>query len=288
MVVTLEPCRHHGKQPPCTEAILAAGIRRVVFGLADPNPGAGGGAELLTGRGLEIAALGSPAIADQNAAFLQRFNGSSRPFVALKLATTVDGRVADYTGRSQWISGPAAREWVHWLRAGFDAVAVGGRTARADDPSLTVRGSITPRVPPRRVVFDRQADLAGARQLLATARDLPVVVVCESATPEARAGLQDAGVAIIEAGGLEDGLLQLREQGIDSLLVEGGGRLAGRLIQAGLIDRFYWVQSPVWLGDDGLPAFAGTSGQLLEQARRWRVVDRLALDDDTLLVLSRH
>lgn len=288
MVVTMEPCRHHGKQPPCTDAILAAGIRRVVFGLADPNPGAGGGAELLTGRGLEVAALGHPAIADQNAAFLQRFNGSSRPFVALKLATTVDGRVADYTGRSRWISGPVAREWVHWLRAGFDAVAVGGRTARADDPSLTVRGSVIPRVPPRRVVFDRQADLAGARQLLATARDLPVIVVCESASPEARAGLEDAGVEILAAGGLEDALAQLREQGIDSLLVEGGGRLAGRLIQAGLVDRFYWVQSPVWLGDDGLPAFTGTRGQLLEQARRWRVVDRLALDDDTLLVLSRH
>lgn len=287
MVVTMEPCRHHGKQPPCTDAILAAGIRRVVFGLADPNPGAGGGAELLATRGLEVAGHGHPAIADQNAAFLQRFHGSSRPFVALKLATTVDGRVADYTGRSRWISGPVAREWVQWLRAGFEAVAVGGRTARADDPSLTVRGSLTPRVPPRRVVFDRRADLAGAGRLLGTARDVPVMVVCESASPEARARLEDAGVAVIEAAGLDDGLVRLREQGIDSLLVEGGGRLAGRLIQAGLVDRFYWVQSPVWLGEDGQPAFAGTRGQLLEQARRWRVVDRRPLDDDTLLVLSR-
>jgi diaminohydroxyphosphoribosylaminopyrimidine deaminase/5-amino-6-(5-phosphoribosylamino)uracil reductase len=199
----------------------------------------------------------------------------------------VDGRVADYTGRSRWISGPVARDWVQWLRAGFDAVAVGGRTARADDPSLTVRGRVIPRVAPRRIVFDRRADLAGAVRLLGTARDVPVMVVCESASPEARAGLEDAGVEIIEASGLEDGLARLREQGVDSLLVEGGGRLAGRLLQAGLVDRFYWVQSPLWLGDDGLPAFAGTHGQLLEQARRWRVVDRSALGDDTLLVLSR-
>ncbi|HEX9166295.1 MAG TPA: bifunctional diaminohydroxyphosphoribosylaminopyrimidine deaminase/5-amino-6-(5-phosphoribosylamino)uracil reductase RibD, partial [Gemmatimonadales bacterium] len=157
MVVTLEPCRHHGQQPPCTEAILAAGIRRVVFGLADPNPGAGGGAALLAQRGLEVAEARHPAVPEQNAAFLHRFGGGSRPFVALKLATSVDGRVADYTGRARWISGPLAREWVHWLRAGFDAIAVGGRTARADDPALTVRGSVAPRVPPRRIVFDRRA-----------------------------------------------------------------------------------------------------------------------------------
>jgi diaminohydroxyphosphoribosylaminopyrimidine deaminase/5-amino-6-(5-phosphoribosylamino)uracil reductase len=288
MVVTLEPCRHHGKQPPCTDAILAAGVRRVVYGLPDPNPSAGGGAAQLAGRGLQVAHLPHPGIEDQNAPFLHRFGGARRPFIALKLATTVDGRVADYTGRARWISGPAARDWVHWLRAGFDAIAVGGRTARADDPSLTVRGSVVPRVPPRRVVFDRRADLEGARQLLGTARQVPLTVVCESAAPGVRGELEDAGAEVLIAGGLEEGMARLHDAGIGSVLVEGGGRLAGRLMQAGLMDRFYWVQSPLWLGDDGPPAFAGLRGELLEQARRWRVVERKSLGDDTLLVLARQ
>ena len=288
MVVTLEPCRHHGQQPPCTEAILAAGIRRVVFGLADPNPGAGGGAALLAQRGLEVVEARHPAVAEQNATFLHRFGGATRPFVALKLATSVDGRVADYTGRARWISGPLAREWVHWLRAGFDAIGVGGRTARADDPALTVRGSVVPRVPPRRVVFDRRADLAGAGQLVGTARQVPVTVVCEAAAPDVRRELEESGIEVLAASGLEEGLVRLRESGIGSLLVEGGGRLAGRLMQAGLVDRFYWVQSPLWLGEDGLAAFAGLRGELLEQARRWRVVERHGFEDDTVLVLSRQ
>lgn len=287
MVVSLEPCRHHGKQPPCSDAILAAGVRRVVYGLADPNPAAGGGAAQLAERRLVVEHRPHPGIVDQNAAFLHRFGGSARPFVALKLATSVDGRVADFTGRSRWISGSVAREWVHWLRAGFDAIAVGGRTARADDPSLTVRGPVVPRVAPRRVVFDRHADLTGAHQLLASARQVPVTVVCEAAAPAAFAGLEDAGVETVVAGSLEEGLGRLRERGIMSLLVEGGGRIAGRLMQAGLVDRFYWVQSPIWLGDDGAPAFAGLRGELLEQVRRWRVVERKALGEDTLLALSR-
>jgi diaminohydroxyphosphoribosylaminopyrimidine deaminase/5-amino-6-(5-phosphoribosylamino)uracil reductase len=288
MVVTLEPCRHHGKQPPCTDLMVAAGTRRVVFGLPDPNPGAGGGAAALAARGVVVERLPHPGIADQNAAFVHRYGESRRPFIALKLATSVDGKVADYTGRSRWLSGPVAREWVHWLRAGFDAVAVGGRTARADDPSLTVRGAVVPRVPPRRVVFDRRGDLAGARQLLAAPRPAPVTVVCETPEGETVAELTDAGVEILRAGDLHDGVRQLSELGVGSMLVEGGGRLAGRLMQAGLVDRFYWVQSPVWLGDDGLPAFAGLGGQLLEQAQRWRVGERKALGEDSLLVLNRR
>jgi diaminohydroxyphosphoribosylaminopyrimidine deaminase/5-amino-6-(5-phosphoribosylamino)uracil reductase len=289
LVVTLEPCRHHGKQPPCTEAILAAGIRRVAFGARDPVPESGGGAEDLRAAGLDVVLLPvSTEVEEQNAAFFHRARVPERPWVALKLATSVDGRVADFTGRSRWISGPEARAWVHWLRAGFDAVAVGGRTARADDPSLTVRGPIVPRVPPRRVVFDRRAELDGARQLLHSARDLPVTVVCEDEPSPASADvLARAGVDVLQAADLADGLRGLREQGVGALLVEGGGRLAGRLMARGLVDRFYWVQSPLWLGEDGLAAFGGFPGLLLEQAARWRVVDRKPMGSDTLLVLDR-
>lgn len=289
LAVSLEPCRHHGKQPPCVDAIRAAGIRRVVYGLADPNPAAGGGAALLASAGLEVEHRPMTSAADQNAPFLHRFRNTGRPFVALKLATSVDGRVADYTGRSRWISGAEARAWVHWLRAGFDAIGVGGRTARADDPSLTVRGEVTPRVPPVRVVFDRRGDLAGADALLRTAREVPVVVATEDPMSEASAAaLAGAGVDTLVAADLGDALRQLGTRGIGSLLVEGGGRLAARLMQAGLVDRYYWVQSPLWLGDDGRPAFAGLPAELLEQVRRWRPVERRSLGEDTLLVLDRQ
>lgn len=287
LVSTLEPCRHHGKQPPCVDAIRAAGIRRVVYGWDDPNPAAGGGAAALAAAGVEVECLATPAVADQNAAFVHRYRGTGRPFVALKLATSVDGRVADYTGRSRWISGAEARAWVHWLRAGFDGIAVGGRTARADNPSLTVRGDLVPRVSPLRVVFDRHGDLTGAEGLLGTARDLPVVMVTErDPEPATRGELVDAGVELLVAGDLVDGLRQLAARGVGSLLVEGGGRLAARLMQAGVVDRYYWVQSPLWLGDDGIPAFAGLRPELLEQVRRWQVVERRPLGDDTLLVLD--
>jgi diaminohydroxyphosphoribosylaminopyrimidine deaminase/5-amino-6-(5-phosphoribosylamino)uracil reductase len=149
MVVTLEPCAHQGKQPPCTEAIIRSGIRRVVAAMSDPNPLAAGGSERLREAGVEVEVgpLGDAAAA-QNAIFLHSIEDTHRPYVALKLATTLDGRIADGFGRSRWISGNEARDYVQWLRAGFDAIAVGGRTARLDDPSLTVRGSVQPRVPP--------------------------------------------------------------------------------------------------------------------------------------------
>lgn len=288
LVVTLEPCRHHGKQPPCVEAILAAGIRRVVYGEADPSPEAGGGARVLADAGIEVATLpvGQDVI-DQNAAFFHRHRTAARPWVALKLATSVDGKVADYVGRSRWISGPEAREWVHWLRAGFDAIGIGGRTARTDNPSLVVRGALRPRVTPRRVIFDRRGNITGADRLLATARETPVTLICES-RPEAEAAarLAEAGVEVVVGSGLGAALAALRASGVQSLLVEGGGRLAGHLLAEGLVDRYYWVQSPLWLGEDGFPAFAGLPSALLEQAGRWRVIEHRSLGQDALLVLA--
>ena len=288
LVVTLEPCNHEGKQPPCVDAILRAGIRRVVFGANDPSPAARGGALRLSAAGLEVTTLPvAQEVRDQNPVFFHGLEDGGRPYVALKLATSVDGRVADYTGRSRWISGPAAREWVHWLRAGFDAIGVGGRTARTDDPTLTVRGRVTPRVPPRRIVFDRRGDLSGATRLLGTAREIPVTVVVETPAPgDVVNALSASGIEVLACWGLPDALVRLRDSGIGSLLVEGGGRLAARLFAEGLIDRFYWVQSPIWLGEDGLHAFGGLPSPLLEQAERWRVIERRELGEDTLLVLS--
>jgi len=290
LVVTLEPCRHHGKTPPCTDAIRSAGVTRVVAAIRDPSPEAGGGLELLRTAGVrgEVDLLGSAAAA-QNAPYLFTRRHPERPFVALKLATSIDGRIADAAGRSQWVSGEEAREWVHWLRAGFDAIAVGGTTALKDDPQLTVRGPITPRRPPVRVVFDRRAMLNPTAALVRTARETPTWVVASTDAPPASvASLEDAGVLVMRPTSLVMGLTQLREAGIESLLCEGGGALGARLLEAGVVDRLYWVQAPVWLGAGAVTAFPGIPDAGLATAPRWIPVERRALGPDTLLVLDRE
>jgi diaminohydroxyphosphoribosylaminopyrimidine deaminase/5-amino-6-(5-phosphoribosylamino)uracil reductase len=289
LVVTLEPCAHQGKQPPCVEAILRAGIARVVAALSDPNPVASGGAPRLRAAGVDVAVgLLAEAAAAQNAVFLHRLRNHTRPFVALKLATSLDGYIADASGRSRWISGADAREYVHWLRAGFDAIAVGGRTARADDPSLTVRGSVQPRVTPRRIVFTASADLPTTAALVRTAHQIPTLVIATPAAPaESTRRLEAQGVSVALAESLEVALTSLRQMGINSLLVEGGGRLAGALLAAELVDRYYLVQSPLWLGHGSVKATEGLPGIPLEQAMRWRVVERTSLGSDTLVVLDR-
>jgi diaminohydroxyphosphoribosylaminopyrimidine deaminase / 5-amino-6-(5-phosphoribosylamino)uracil reductase len=289
MVCTLEPCNHHGKHPPCTEALLAAGVRRVVPAIADPDPVAAGGAARLRAAGVdvELGLLAAEAAA-QNAIFLHIKRDHSRPYVALKLATTIDGRIADANGHSRWLSAQPARDFVQWLRAGFDAIGVGGVTARADDPSLTVRGPLVPRVAPRRIVFAADGDVPPSLRLVRTARETPTMVVASSlAKPERLAPLETAGVGLVHARGLVEALRALREDGVTSLLVEGGGRLAGALLAEGLVDRYYWVQTPLWLGVSAVPAVSGLPTTPLDEAARWRVTDRRALGDDTLLVLDR-
>lgn len=289
LVVTLEPCAHQGKQPPCVDAILASGVRRVVIATADPNPVARGGAERLRAAGLEVETglLGDEA-RRLNAAFIHAVREPGRPFVTLKLAASLDGRLADHAGGARWVSGPEARAWVHWLRAGYDAVAVGAETARADDPELTVRGAVVPRVPPRRVVLTATGAVPPRLRLVRTAREVPTIVAATTgAGVAAAAGLEAHGVTLVAGQGLADALGALRAAGIASLLVEGGGRLAGALLAEGLVDRICWIQSPVLVGDGGTPALRGVPDGPLAQARRWTVAGRRALGDDTLVVMDR-
>jgi len=288
LVVTLEPCAHHGKTPPCTEAILRAEVGRVVFGAGDPNPEARGGAEALRSGGVAVVGgLMDGEVRRQNAVFFHRHSGSPRPFVALKLAMSLDARIADADRRSRWISGGEARDHVQWLRAGFDAIAVGVGTVRADDPELTVRGAVRPLVPPLRVVFDRRAEVPPQSQLVAGARETPTIVIAGPVSPAAaRAALERAGVAVLEAEGPADALAALRSRGVASLLVEGGGVVAGRLLSAGLVDRLYIFVAPVLLGSGSVPAFGELPGAALDAARRWRVVERRSLGEDQLLVLD--
>src|SRR5690348_5287059 len=231
LVVNLEPCAHHGKTPPCTDAIVAAGVARVVAALPDPDPQARGGAGVLRANGVIVSiGLLAEAAAALNAPFLFAREQAERPFVALKLATSIDGRIADAAGSSRWVSGEAAREYVHWLRAGFDAIAVGGTTALRDNPQLTVRGPVTPRRPPIRVVFDRRAMLNPTADLVKTAHDVPTWVMSSPDAPAASVSqLERSGVRVFRPTTLRDGLRMLRDTGIQSVLCEGGGALGAKL-----------------------------------------------------------
>ena len=290
LVVNLEPCAHHGKTPPCTDAIVKAGVTRVVAALSDPDPQARGGAGVLRGKGVIVSiGLLAESAAALNAPFLFAREQRERPFVALKLATSIDGRIADAAGSSQWVSGESAREYVHWLRAGFDAIAVGGTTALQDNPRLTVRGPVTPRRPPVRVVFDRRAMLNPSALLVSGAREVPTWVMASLEAPVSSVtALEQNGVRVFRPDSLASGLRMLRDAGIESVLCEGGGALGARLLADGLVDRLYWVQAPVWLGEGAVPAFPGVPPQRLAAAPRWTPVERRVLGSDTLLVLDRR
>jgi diaminohydroxyphosphoribosylaminopyrimidine deaminase / 5-amino-6-(5-phosphoribosylamino)uracil reductase len=290
LVVSLEPCAHDAKTPPCTEAILRAGVARVVAAIADPDREARGGAAVLRARGVSVTlGLLAEEAAALNAPFLFAREQAERPFVALKLATSIDGRIADAAGQSQWVSGEAARAYVHWLRAGFDAIALGGTAALHGDPQLTVRGAVTPRKPPVRVVFDRRAMLNETVGLVRTARDVPTWVVASLDAPAASVTtLERSGVRVFRPRSLAAGLQMLREAGIETVLCEGGGALGAKLLADGLVDRLYWVQAPVWLGEGAVPAFPGVPATPLAVAPRWVPVERRALGSDTLLVVDRR
>lgn len=290
--VTLEPCSHHGKTPPCTEALIATGITRVVFAASDPNSKAAGGADVLRAAGIEVAGgVEERAARDQNAVFFYAHSaeGDARPFVALKLALSADARIADRDGGSVWITGEEARAETHRLRAGFDAVAVGIGTALADDPQLTVRGSIIPRIAPARVVFDRALRLPPASTLVRTAAQAPVIAVTSVDAPaERQAALEAAGVRVMRApDGIAEGLQTLRQAGIRSMFVEGGATLAGALLAANAVDRLYLFYAPVFLGPRGLSPFAALESPPIAKAPRWRRISAAAFGADTLVTLAR-
>lgn len=290
LYVTLEPCNHHGKQPPCVDRILAVGLSRVVIAMSDPNPEAGGGMARLRAAGL-VVETGLCAVEARalNAAFCHLHSSSDRPFVAVKLAVSMDGCIADARGGSRWLSGEGARAWVHELRAGFDAIGVGAHTAVFDSARLTARGTVPPRTLPRRIVFDRKGTFPADHPMLHDGVPAPVVVaVAPTVSAEQRAALIHVGARVLIAETLADVLVALRADGVTSLLIEGGGRLAGAMMAGGLIDRIYQIQCPIWLGD-GFPAWHGLGTPALGTAARWQQIhsEVLSGDGDTLMVLER-
>jgi diaminohydroxyphosphoribosylaminopyrimidine deaminase/5-amino-6-(5-phosphoribosylamino)uracil reductase len=285
--VTLEPCNHHGKTPPCTDALLAARVRRVVAAAADPSAVASGGLARLAAAGVDVSSgVEAAAARELNAPFFHAI-GSDRPWITLKLALSLDGALADGTRRPGWLTNARSRREVHRLRANADAVAVGIGTALADDPALTVRDVAPPRVPPARVVFDRTLRLPPGSRLARTAREQPVLVVCDDPPPDRARALEQLGVVLVRASTAPDAMRLLRAaHGVRALLVEGGAGLASVLWDAALVDRLVIFQAPVVLGAGALHAFSLAAGVRASDATRLRVVERRRLGDDHMTIYA--
>nr|WP_209840777.1 bifunctional diaminohydroxyphosphoribosylaminopyrimidine deaminase/5-amino-6-(5-phosphoribosylamino)uracil reductase RibD [Rubellimicrobium aerolatum] len=253
--VTLEPCAHHGRTPPCAEALVAAGVTRVVVAAGDPDPRVSGrGLAILRAAGIEVVAGLREAEARRDLQGFLRRVGGGLPFVTLKLAASLDGRIAMASGESRWITGPVARARVQALRASHDAVMVGGGTARADDPLLTVRG-MGARPQPVRVVLARGLDLPRDGQLARTAREAPLWLLHGAG---AETGPWDALGArclpcaeTVGALDLRAALDVLGREGITRVFCEGGGQVAGALLRANLVDELVTFHAGVALGAEG-------------------------------------
>jgi diaminohydroxyphosphoribosylaminopyrimidine deaminase/5-amino-6-(5-phosphoribosylamino)uracil reductase len=264
--VTLEPCAHHGRTPPCAEALIAAGIARCVVALEDPDPRvAGAGVARLRAAGIAVAVgLRGAAAAELNAGYLMN-RSQHRPLVTLKLATTLDGRIATRRGDSRWITGPAARARAHLLRARHDAVLVGSGTAVADNPRLDVRLDGLEAAAPLRVVLDGRLRLPLTHDLVTRAKAQPSWLMTHEDGPRDRtkayeaAGVEVVPIAADDGGNLSisAALTVLAKRGVCRLLIEGGGHVAAAFLGAGLVDRLVWFHAPKVIGGDGVPAVAG-------------------------------
>ena len=293
MYVSLEPCAHQGRTPPCTDAIVEAGIARVVIASDDPTPKAAGrGPGILRDEGVEVSFVDGE-IAEAARLINQPFRKHARvgrPLVVLKSAMTLDGKVATRTGDSQWISGEASRARAHRWRAESDAVAVGIGTALMDDPLLTARVEGVARQP-RRVVFDSEARLPLDSQLVRGVADVPVIVVCSRAASRTSVqSLENAGVDVIVATGENESarvahaLDELGHHDVQSLLLEGGPHLAGAFLEAGEIDEARMFIAPLMTGGrEAKTAVEGIGLETIAQAPRPMAVETERIENDVLI-----
>ncbi len=285
--VTLEPCAHHGQTPPCAEALIRAGVSRVVAALEDPDERVSGrGLRMLQGAGISVS-CGVLARESRrlNAGFLSRVE-KNRPLVTLKIGQSLDGKTATSSGESKWITSPEARRFGHLLRAQHDAILVGIETALADDPELTCRIAGLERRSPRRVVLDTRLRLSESSKLAHTARDIPTIVY--SAGPVSSV-LSAAGAEIVtvarDARGRPDVTAVLRnlaDRGVTRLLVEGGAGVLASFLDRGCADRLEVFSSPMVLGDAGHSAIDALAALALDEAPRFRRVERRTLGPDLL------
>ena len=292
--VSLEPCSHHGRTPPCADALVEAKVARVVVATGDPDPRvAGGGLKRLRDAGIEVVEGVRRAEADEiNAGFFQRVR-EGRPLVTLKLATSLDGRIATASGESKWITGDGARARGQLLRATHDAIMVGIGTAVADDPELTCRLPGLADRSPVRIVIGSKAQLPRDSKLVTSAKQVPVWLVCTQAADTD--ALVEAGVEIIKvpatpAGKVDmaAGLTALGGRGLTRVLVEGGGRVAASLLGADLVDRLAIFRAGVMIGGDGLAAVAGYGLEKLDLARRYTRQSLQEIGADALETWARR
>jgi len=289
MYVTLEPCCHHGKQPPCTDAILANGISTVVIGSADPNPKvAGGGVAALRAGGVTvIEGVLQTCAGALNARFFHYIQNKT-PYVVMKYAMTADGKIATVTGVSRWISGEASRTHVHETRAALSAIMVGVGTVLADNPLLTCRLSNGRN--PLRVICDSHLSIPPNSQIVTTAQDIPTIIACYTADPERTTRLEAQGCRILPCPGSDGrvdlkGLMQtLHTEGIDSVLSEGGAALNYSLLEAGLVQQLQIYLAPKLFGGAAAKGPIGGQGVALpDQAFRLGSPTVTPLGKDLLL-----
>ena len=260
--VTLEPCAHHGKTPPCAEALISAGVARVVIACLDPDPRVNGkGIAAFKAAGI-IVETGLCEVEAQtlNAGFFKRVK-TGQPFVTLKVATSLDGMIATDSGESKWITGEEARAEGHRQRSIHDAILTGIGTVLADDPQLTVRVSgIEQSFQPLRVILDTDLKTPLSSHLVRSAKDHPVLIVCGEEATSKKDDLEGAGVTVCPVPRKESGLdiaavlSALGERGVTRLLVEGGAKVITSFIQTGCFDRLLWFRAPSLIGAEGIPA----------------------------------
>lgn len=290
--VTLEPCNHFGRTPPCTRKIIDAGIRRVVVAMADPNPDVqGGGNAHLQDQGIDVTA----GICEEQARTLNEgfatWVTTGSPFVILKCAATLDGRIATRTGDSRWVTGPASRRFVHQIRHAVDGIMVGVGTVKQDDPSLTTRIEGKSGLDPTRIILDTHLSIPLTAKMLHQASKATTWVVCGAdAAADRRSALEAIGARVIFAS-LDQGRIdlpalmkQLGSMGIGSLLIEGGGTVIGSAFAAGIVDKICFFYAPKILGgDDGIPMCRGTGPERMQDSLAIHDLSVFRFDTDVML-----
>lgn len=287
--VTLEPCCHQGKQPACTQALIAAGIQKVVVAVGDPNPKVdGGGIRQLLDAGIEVqVGLLEDQARKLNQAFFHYIK-TGLPLIALKYAMTADGKIATTTGGSRWITDVAAREHVHHLRHDYSGIMVGIGTVLADDPLLTARfeGAVNP----SRIVVDSTLRIALASQLVQTARDVPTIVATTSESKEKIRALEELGVKVVNVGQVNKQVdlpvlvKKLADLGITSILVEGGARLNAALLQNGLVNKLYIYLAPkLFGGQDALSPVWDMGVESPDQAVALKIIETRKIGPDLFI-----
>lgn len=292
LYVNLEPCNHHGRTPPCTEAILKSGIHRVVVGMEDPNPTVGGGGnQLLRDHGIEVVCDVLKKQSERLNEIFIKYVTTKRPFVILKCACTLDGRIASRTGDSKWITNTESRRFVHELRHAVDAIMVGKGTVSKDNPRLTTRFDDKKGRDPMRIVLDTHLSVPHDAALLNLSSDSDTVIITGPDVPEKKKnGLARPGVRILSTR-LKNGeidldvlMTRLGEMEITSLLIEGGSRVNASALRANIIDKVFFFYAPKILGgDDGVPVFTGEGPDLMSESVRIRDMSVHRFADDVMI-----